>query len=995
MPARKESIPKSSDEIRDAFLSFFQEKGHLLVDSSSLIPERDPTLLLTSAGMVQFKPYFTGEQTPPAPRLASCQKCFRTTDIDSVGDPKHLTFFEMLGNFSIGDYFKKEAIEWAWEFVTRCLSLLPERLWITIYLDDDEAYQHWRNIGVPHERIVRYGEKENFWGPAGEEGPCGPCSEIHYDYGEVPGVEAHECGPSCSCGRFVELWNLVFTQYYQDRQGVRTPLPKPNIDTGMGLERAAAIMQGKRTIYENDAFAPLIQQVAKMGGKTYGKDAEIDKAIRVVAEHARSAAFLIADGVVPFKEGRGYVLRKLIRRAIRFGKNLGLKSPFLGEVAKAVIERMGHVYPELEKNQDFILKVIDLEEERFGEVFETGNQFLVALLAVKEFILKRAGLLEIQFQDEALGAKNYPSHDRARHFLEYLTAHLKEPKERIVSGFIPYLFRGLSATRDEFNQIVQTLEDGNSRVALLVQTLGETNEVESSAQKIWADMLSRLRELATRPVGGDVIFVLYDTYGFPPELTEEVLRERGFSADMEGFRREMENQRERARATARFGLGEKVSNEVYEQLGIGANRFVGYDRLQERSVVVALLMEGIPAQRAEQGYPVEVILRETPFYSEMGGQVGDSGDITGPNGRVRVSDTQMPLQDLIVHKGKVEEGVLAVGDVVELRVDPVLRGDIARNHTATHLLHAALRRSLGSHVHQAGSLVTPDRLRFDFSHLVAVAPEELAEIQHVVNEKIRDNLSVAWEVMPYSQAIAKGALAFFGDKYGDRVRVVAIGDGGTFSMELCGGTHVASTGQLGFCLILGESSVGSGMRRIEALTGRGLENFLKMRLATLDKVAKRLQSSPAELEGRVESLMEELERERKRSAAIERELLRRVVEALLPQVQSVNGVSVLAAAVPASSEDALRETGDWLKARLGSGIIVLGAAIGERLSFVAMVTPDLVARGFHAGELIKRVAAIAGGGGGGRAEMAQAGGRDKSKLNEALSRVASIVGEHW
>jgi alanyl-tRNA synthetase len=873
----------TSDEIRQAFLRFFEEKGHNIIPSSPLVPQGDPTLLFTTAGMVQFKPYFLGEAIPPNPRLASCQKCFRTTDIDSVGDAGHLTFFEMLGNFSVGDYFKREAIAWAWEFVIRHLNLPPERLWITIFLDDDEAFNCWQEVGVPAERILRFGEKDNFWGPAGDSGPCGPCSEIHYDFGEGFGCGESGCQPGCECGRFLEIWNLVFTQFNQDREGCRTPLPKPNIDTGMGLERTAVVMQGKVSVYETDLFAPLVARIAEITRRNYGKDAAADHAIRVIAEHARGIVFLIADGVLPGNEGQGYVLRRVLRRAALFGRKLGQEGSFLRGVMGEVIARMGHVYPELVKNRDLILEVAELEEGRFARTLDTGLDLLNRIMAEEE------------------------------------------------------------------NQ-------GRKRLS------------------------------------GSEVFTLYDTYGFPRELTAEVAAERGFSLDLEGFEVEMDRQRERARAANKFVMDTKAS-QAYEQLGIRSTRFVGYDRLEQESVVAGLILNGELVQTASQGQEVEVVLLETPFYGEMGGQAGDSGEIRSPRGKVRVVDTRRPLPELIVHQGKIVEGSLSVGDVVSAEVDAEHRLDIARNHTATHLLQAALRQVLGQHVYQRGSLVTPERLRFDFTHSAALAEEELAQVQHIVNEQIRKNLNVESGVRPYKEALEEGAMALFGEKYGDEVRVVFVGDPGPgrFSAELCGGTHVRSTGEIGFSHITTESGIGAGIRRLEAVTGRMAEKFIESNLFTLEAISRELGGSPADAQDRLAAIMAELEKERKHCLSLERELSRSAVESLLDRVEMVNGVRVLAAEVTASSMPALREMGDLLREKLKSGVMVLGTIYDDKPSFIALVTADLVAHGFHAGEIVKQVAKVTGGGGGGRAGLAEAGGKDRNKLGEALKLVKPIV----
>jgi alanyl-tRNA synthetase len=877
----------TADELREKFLLFFEQRGHKRIDSSPLIPKGDPTLLLTSAGMVQFKPYFTGEAVPPSPRLASCQKCFRTTDIESVGNLKHLTFFEMLGNFSIGDYFKKEAIAWAWEFVLDWLKLPKEKLWITIFLDDDESFHYWRDVGVEAERIDRYGEEDNFWGPAGESGPCGPCSEIHYDYGEEYGC-GPDCAPGCDCGRFLEIWNLVFTEYFQDSEGKRTPLPRKNIDTGMGLERTAAILQGKRSFYETDLFAPIVQRVSELTGRRYGEDEKADRAMRIVAEHARAVTFLIADGVLPSNEGRGYVLRRVLRRSVIFGRKLGLRrTPFLENIAEAVIEKMKHVYPELMQNYAQLLTVIDEEEKRFDETLGFGlNLFDVVLEGMKD----------------------------------------KEEKT----------------------------------------------------------------------IPGEVAFHFYDTYGLPWEVMEEVAAESGREVDRESFERELERQRERARAAHKFRLGEIADAPAYTggRANLPEIEFVGHDsyRLRHRSDVLQLAIKGTWKTRLFEGDEGEVVLRETPFYGEMGGQVGDTGEIHGPQGHFVVEDTIRPWPELTVHRGKVVEGYISLNDAVEARVDKGRRLDIARNHTATHLLQAALRQVLGEHVHQMGSLVAPDHFRFDFSSEAPVLREELGQIQRIVNESIRRNLSVTKKEVPYTQAVAQGAIALFGEKYGDVVRVVRIGGSRSpVSLEVCGGTHVNRTGDIGLFHILSEGSIGSGMRRIEAVTGSGAEALVEERVSTLEKIAHQLQVPTAEVDDKLGSVLQELDAERKRAIALERQLSKETAESLLAQVESVNGVSVLAASVPASNIEVLRHMGDILRERLGSAVIVLGAVWAGRPNFLAMVTSDLVARGLNAGDIVKEVAREAGGSGGGRPQLGQGGGRDKDRLEGALNLVASLV----
>ena len=873
--------PFTGDEIRAAYLRFFEERGHLVMPSASLIPAGDPTLLLTSAGMVPFKPYYAGDETPPNRRLVSAQKCFRTTDIDLVGDYTHHTMFEMLGNFSIGDYFKRETIQWAWEFCTEVLRFDPQLLWVTIHDSDDEAFAIWRDeVGVPEQHISRCGDADNFWGPAGAEGACGPSSEIHYD--RYPDADPNAMPCHDPAGRFVEIWNLVFPQFYQTSDGSRTDLPAPSIDTGLGLERVAAIIQDVPSGYETDLLAPAVREVERIAGRKYGNDPEADYAIRVVAEHSRSAAFLIADGVVPANEGRGYVLRRVIRRAIRFARKLGIDGAFLGPVAGAIVARMGDRYPELREHERFVLRSLAAEEERFDEAIALGMPLLEEKLA-----------------------------------------------------------------------------------------LGTT-------------------------VAGEDAFLLYDTYGFPLELTQEIAREHGLDVDVEGFEREMDAQRERGRAAARFS-GARDLNHVYEALGAPPTAFVGYDALEAGARVVGLLKDNEWAPVAEEGDEVDIVLDRTPFYAEGGGQVGDTGTIVADGGTARVDDTQRPVGDFIAHRATVTSGSIALGGEARAAVDRERRLDVMRNHTATHLLHAVLRDALGSHVRQAGSLVAPDRLRFDFTHVAAVSPAEIAEIERTVNERIRGDVGVVKREEAQRDALARGALAFFGERYGDTVRTVSIGEPGEAnaegpaSFELCGGTHLDRTGQIGFFHVVSESSVGTGVRRIEAVTGRGSEAFIAGRLRALDEVAARLRSTADEAPQRVEALQAQVEEARRGASAGQRDASLREAEQLLTQAQDVNGVKVLAATSSAPDADALRTTGDWLRDKLGSAIVVLGGVFADRPSVIAMVTPDLVDRGFNAGDIVKAAAAPMGGGGGGRPQLAQAGGKEPGKLGEALEAAVASV----
>ena len=878
----------TSDEIREAFLGYFESKGHLRVSSSSLIPVGDPTLLLTNAGMVQFKPYFAGEVEPSNRRLTTSQKTFRTVDIDEVGDDTHLTMFEMLGNFSIGDYFKEGAIDFALECFAQVFGLPSERFSITIHDSDDEAFELWQKAGIPAERISRFGDTDNWWGPPihGTEGPCGPCTELHYDFGPERGCVKPDCGPNCTnamgdgeavCNRFVELWNLVFMQFYHRPDGSRDPLPAPSIDTGMSLERLTTVMQGVESYLETDLFSPHIAKVEELSGKRHG-DPESRYAMRVVAEHSRSATFLIADGVVPGNEGRGYVLRRVIRRAIRHGRRLGLEGAFLGDLARSVTEKMRGAYPELAAHEDFILTVLRLEEDKFQQAFQNGY-------AALEDALKQGSTLT-----------------------------------------------------------------------------------------------------------GEMVFRLWDTYGFPVEVTQEIAGESGVEVDLKGFQSEMTAQRERARASARF-TGDRARIRLYESLGVGGTKFLGYDQLNASSVVVGLISNDEAVDEAKEGDEVEVALVETPFYPEGGGQTGDTGALVGPIGKVEIRDSQTVLPDLIIHFGAVSQGTLTLGDVVDADVDAVRREDTARNHTATHLLHAALRQVLGPHVRQAGSLVAPDRLRFDFSHVEPMTDEEIESVQLLVNEKIRQNVPVHKSEGTYTSAIERGALAFFGDKYEETVRLVEIANGAAFSFEVCGGTHVERTGAVGAVYVLAESSIGSGMRRIEAVSGRGAERLVRERFGREDRIARRLQSALPELEQRVEGLLDELDTLRTGNEALERRLSLQAAEGLLELRQDVDGVSVLAGRVAAGSADSLREIGDWLRDKLGSGVVVVGSVVNDQPVLIAMVTADLVAAGLNASEIAKGAAAPIQGGGGGRADVAQAGGRRADKLNEALALVPALVRE--
>jgi len=882
----------SSNELRRAFLRYFEERGHEIVPSSPLVPANDPTLLFTNAGMVQFKDVFLGREKRAIPRAASAQRCVRAggkhNDLENVGyTARHHTFFEMLGNFSFGDYFKRDAIRYAWEFVTKELGLPPERLWCTVYEQDDEAARIWLDeIGIDPSRFSRMGEKDNFWA-MGDTGPCGPCSEIFYDHGpEVPGGPPGS--PDADGDRYIEIWNLVFMQFDRNAQGELTPLPKPSVDTGMGLERTAAVLQGVHSNYEIDLFRGLIGAAAEATGTS---DLE-SKSLRVIADHIRACAFLIADGVLPGNEGRGYVLRRIIRRAVRHGYKLGCEKPFFHTLVAPLEREMGGAYPELVERRAHVERVLHQEELRFAETLTQGMRLLEEAIA---------GLPE--------------------------------------GGVIP----------------------------------------------------------------GETVFRLYDTYGFPQDLTADVARERGLTIDEAGFEREMNAQRERARKASRFSAVGGTSPTLEQP-----TEFHGYDTLELDGEVTALYDEnGHPVEQLAEGARGTVVLDRTPFYAESGGQVGDTGVLTwlpessaggstasgtgagvdggqwSPVSEFRVDDTQK-LGAAYGHVGTVVHGGLRVGQRVNALVDGERREAIRLNHTATHLLHAALRRVLGDHVQQKGSLVAPDRLRFDFSHYEAVKPDELAAVEKMVNDEIRRNVDAEIREMPYDEAIASGAIAFFGDKYGDRVRVLRLGD---FSTELCGGTHVRRSGDIGLFKIVSESGVAAGIRRIEAVTGQGALDFIAANERLLRGVAGLVRGGRDEVVDKVEQLIE-------RSRSLEREVQKLKAQLasgggnrdLLDEATDVGGVKVLVARIDGVDNKALRDTVDRLKDRLGSGVVVLGSADGDKVRLVAGVTKDLMGR-IAAGELIRAVAEQVGGKGGGRPDFAQAGGNRPDLLDEALASV--------
>ncbi len=876
-----------SAQIRQRFLSFFEGHGHAVVPSSALVPD-DATLLFTNAGMVQFKDAFLGLESRVYSRAATAQKCMRVSgkhnDLENVGpSPRHHTFFEMLGNFSFGDYFKHDAIRLGYAFMTREMGIHPDRLVFTVFRDDDEAWGIWVNdVGVDPDRVLRMGEKTNFWMMA-DTGPCGPTSEIHYDFGP----QHCTCGRAdCSvaldndCGRWLEVWNLVFMQYDQTADGSRLPLPRTGVDTGMGLERIVAIQQGVYTNYDTDLFRPILDHVQALLEHTDAEREAHQTGYRVLADHGRAMTFLIADGVMPGNDGRNYVLRLIMRRAMRFGRMIGFDGPFLVYVADAVIAKMGDVYPELRAKADWIREVVAVEEARFARTLEGG-------LAILDDVIARVKM------------------------------------------------------------------EGDARIA------------------------------------GDDVFRLYDTYGFPPDLTRIVAEEHGLGIDHAGFDAAMAAQRERARASGHFGVA--AHEDAYRRLGLDDVTFLGYDTVEDEATVAMVLVDGHPVVRATEGMAAELVLDRTPFYAESGGQVGDTGAIEGANGAsFRVTDTRRPVPGVTVHFGTVASGALMPGDRVTARVDAERRLEVMRNHTATHLLHRALQDVLGTHAQQRGSLVAPDRLRFDFAHLSALTEDEVDRVESEVNRLIRDDLDVRWSLMPLDEARKAGAMMLFGEKYGDVVRVVDIGGGA--SRELCGGTHLRRTGQIGSFVVTGESSVAAGIRRIEALTGLGAERLVRDRLRRLRELAARLGTPSLDgIGARVDDLQarnRELARELEAARA---ELAGARAGGLADRAVDVDGVRVLATRVEAADAGALRTQVDALRAQLGRGVVVLGAVIDGQPRVVAAVSDDAVGLGLHAGQLVKQVAADLGGGGGGRPGLAEAGGRDAGALDGALAAVPGRV----
>nr|WP_318025930.1 alanine--tRNA ligase [Geoalkalibacter subterraneus] len=876
----------TGNDIRARFLKFFEDRGHTVVPSSSLVPHNDPTLLFTNAGMNQFKDCFLGREKRPYVRAASSQKCVRAggkhNDLENVGrTARHHTFFEMLGNFSFGDYFKKEAIAFAWEFLTKDLNLDKDKLYVTVYTEDDEAADIWhQQEGVPRERIFRFGEKDNFWS-MGDTGPCGPCSEIFWDNGPEVGCGSPDCAVGCDCDRYMEIWNNVFMQFDRDAGGTLTPLPKPSVDTGMGLERIATVLQGVKSNYDTDLLRGIIDFVAELAGKRYGDDKDSDVSMRVIADHARATVFLIGDGVLPSNEGRGYVLRRIMRRAARHAKMLGFEEPMLYKAGGRVIEMMREAYPELEERADYIAKVTRNEEERF------------------------------------------------------------------------------------------------------IQTLG-------NGLRILQEEVERLRRQGEKQIPGKVVFRLYDTFGFPVDLTADIVEAEGFTLDEAGFESCMEEQRRKAREHWK-GSGEQTVEAVWRELvesGI-RSEFCGYGSLEGFGKVQAIIKDGERVNEARAGEQVQIVCSQTPFYGESGGQAGDRGEMAAGETRVRIKGTQKPLPDLIVHQGEITEGLLREGDTVEMKVDGAARSATARNHTATHILQAVLIDILGDHVKQAGSLVTPERLRFDFTHFSAMSEEEISRVEQEVNRRIRENEAVASEEMEAEQAIRAGATALFGEKYGERVRVVSVGD---FSMELCGGTHTRAAGDIGLFKILQETGIAAGVRRIEAVTGEKAVEIVQQQQEAIERVAALIKSDPRQMESRLQKMIE-------RQKEMERELesLRDKLNAersgeLLSNVREVSGVRYLATRVEGVDGKGLREFSDQVRDKLGSGVAILACESGGKANLLVAVSKDLTDR-LQAGRLIKELAAIVGGGGGGRPDLAQAGGSRPEKLDDALAAAEGIIAQ--
>ncbi|MCI8341812.1 MAG: alanine--tRNA ligase [Firmicutes bacterium] len=875
--------PMGVNEVREKFLSFFETKKHLRLPSASLIPHNDNSLLLINSGMAPLKPYFTGQEIPPCKRVATCQKCIRTGDIENVGKTaRHGTFFEMLGDFSFGDYFKMEIIPWSWEFVTKVMEIPEDKLYVTVYKDDDEAAKIWHEVvGVPKDRIFYMGKEDNFWEHG--TGPCGPCSEIYYDRGEEFGCGKESCTVGCDCDRYMEFWNLVFTQFNAQPDGTYTDLEFKNIDTGMGLERMATIMQGVDSIFDVDTVKALRDEVCKIAGVEYMKEHETDVSVRVITDHIRSVTFMTADGVLPSNEGRGYVLRRLLRRAARHGRLLGIKDEFLAGLCDTVIACSGNAYPELVEKRDYIKKVLSVEENSFYKTIDKGMEIL----------------------------KN------------------------------------------------------------------DIEEIKASKKNVMEGAMS---------------FRLYDTYGFPIDLTKEILAEEGISVDEEAFAEEMRAQKERARAARAesnyMGADETVYNHIDTNL---QTNFAGYDATcVDNAKIIAIVSNNAISDSASVGNDVSVFLDKTPFYAEMGGQVGDIGTIKTDMGTVEVSDCIKVVGGKIAHIGSVVDGSINVGEKATAEYDVKNRLSISRNHSATHLLHKALKEVLGAHIQQAGSYVSADRLRFDFTHFTAMTDEEIRKVENMVNEKIYDNIDISANEMTIDEARKKGAVALFGEKYGNIVRVV---DMGGYSIELCGGAHLTNTSQVGSFKIVSEGGVASGVRRIEALTGAAAVRFYQSHEDTIKTLCSITKSTPEGIVKRVETLIAEQKSLAKELNAIKTKMAGESVENIASEKIDVNGINVICAEISGAGNDELKTIGDELKNRLGSLVAVLASANGEKVNFVAMATEDAVKKGAHCGKIVKEAASICGGGGGGKPNMAQAGGKDSSQIGTALKKALEVIKE--
>ena len=868
------------NELRQMFLDFFESKEHLVRGSYSLVPHNDNSLLLINAGMAPLKPYFTGQEIPPKTRMATCQKCIRTGDIENIGKTaRHGTFFEMLGNFSFGDYFKTEAIHWSWEFLTEVVGLDADRLYPSVYLEDDEAFEIWnKEMGIPAERIFKFGKEDNFWEHGA--GPCGPCSEIYYDRGEKYGCGEPGCTVGCECDRYIEIWNNVFTQFENDGKGNYETLQNKNIDTGMGLERLATVVQDVDSIFDVDTIKSLRDKVCEISGKEYKKEYKWDVSIRIITDHIRSATFMISDGIMPSNEGRGYVLRRLIRRAARHGRLLGVDGMFLSDLSKTVIEGSKDGYPELDEKKSMIFKVLTEEENKFNKTIDTGLSILSDMEA----------------------------------------------------------------------------------------------EMESKGEK----MLS-----------GDNAFKLYDTYGFPLDLTMEILEEKGFSVDEEGFKKAMDVQRETARKARKTTNYMGADETVYESLDNAlTSKFVGYDRLVEDSVITALTTESEVVQALTDGDKGTIVVEETTFYATMGGQAGDKGIIETANGQFKVVDTIKLHGSMIGHVGYVTKGMLQVGDKVTLKVDATLRNATAKNHSATHLLQKALKVVLGEHVEQAGSYVDADRLRFDFTHFQAMTKEEIEKVEAMVNEQITNGLDVITKEMSLEDAKKTGAMALFGEKYGETVRVVSMGD---YSVELCGGTHVSNTSTISYFKIVSEAGISAGVRRIEALTGTGLMKYYADMEKTLHEAAKIAKSEPNALAKKIQSLHDEIKSLSSENEKLKAKMANDSVGDVLNSVVEVKGVKLLATKVSDVDMNGLRNLGDNLKEKMGGGVIVIVSTTADKANVIVMADDDAISKGAHAGNMIKEIAKCVGGGGGGRPNMAQAGGKNPAGADEAVAKAKKIL----